>query len=1441
MNYIIKEPDFCGGFIYKSIENLHIVTRDNEGNLLSSEPINLIRKGLRTEKGEIIDFTADKVILNNGKEEVSANRFLLNAYLMKKALESEIQPEYIQTFYKSIGKPFKEEEHPRDREGKFTKKNENRQKVEGDFIPNLYKEFCENVVGTYNTPIGRIQVRQEDFHKILRIEGISKKVFVSFINEKGEQAWKELTYEKDSIAVIGELKELLKNPDRISINNQPSIEADFIFSKKYKNTSLSVAFTIDDIIKTARILREDYIEKHAGEIIYEKKKGLLKKSIDLKNLQSFAKCAVTGSRQLNLTISEIFVKQNEHKLFKAFGNFFKMKNFSTTPAPAKEAPAATSNAWNKKGGEKPGHKYIQRKPNSKGDGYIYLYELPNGKQQWQDDKGEVVSNPDKVHKDYSDFKTGDYINYEGKDGKIIDSSDNLFVIQFSDKQLVVNKNAHLEKLHRDINLRIGDPVMVNDLQGKVKEVGSKIALIETEKGNYLYKLSSPILRKERAQGIEDEKTKTKKIMEGDPTGDSDKLKHNYESSLKYQFWKDVTEGNGYIRRNDLRYEKHVKSPFGQLKVTQTFDPEKNSESININGTDNPTIFFNKNNYSIKNVSEDGMWLQNDEGQEFYYFEDMEKHLDKKINLIQKQEEKDPEKRSIRFTWDKSGKVAAEYQTREQAEASANDPERKLQAIKEAVKEKAQNDGSRWKRIKEVGPTQTDEERARVEQENEENKKKIKEVLTSKDFSSYASDMQERGFKFGANPLIGTKEVQFNNQKYKLRTEFNWRTGEHETRIFDGPFKQLQLGNEKYDIYDISDGVITYTDKNGLHRQVTRDELESINGKSLFTPTGSFKGKIGKISKIIMPDNTSRNSNYALMELDDIIASHNEKTFLPSESYPQEDGKSVNDRDYEHDENAQAFVRTIAQNWDSRTINSSKEAGQNIIVSKEGHVLSGNNRTMSAKLAAEQYPEKWQQYQQDLKNEISDFGFSPEDLEGMKNPILVKIDHDIPKLSKAELGKYNLDTTKGKDFVQKGMQYGDILKKNPHIMNGLISIVNGVENFSDIYRSASNQAEVMKFFTESGIVLPQKLPDYFDQKSGTLTDQGKELFETVMISSVLDQNALSVSNSDGVRSVTNNIKESISSLSKNMALQNGYSLKPQINNAVNLQSRYARTSEQKGIDFDTFLSQIDMFDNPPTAQDVAINLLSKKGPRILNTAIKAYNSSAEVEQEGGGMFGDAATPDDVFQNKILNGKNPFSGQDYFTDQEKEIISRFSSVSKKETLATSIKNTLIKAFNKVFRKTISIDSPKLDEGAKVESEHEDLYNELKRRLEDDGSEMPMSREAFFKFIARQHIEENPDYYELLKRFVENKTEKSIKLFNIEFFPVIKSINTSNNQLLPSKINPTIRRWQNVQQNDNLQDKNKENSMEHNENKIKEPWEMTREEYGTSVDEDRIYVAR
>jgi hypothetical protein len=63
---------------------------------------------------------------------------------------------------------------------------------------------------------------------------------------------------------------------------------------------------------------------------------------------------------------------------------------------------------------------------------------------------------------------------------------------------------------------------------------------------------------------------------------------------------------------------------------------------------------------------------------------------------------------------------------------------------------------------------------------------------------------------------------------------------------------------------------------------------------------------------------------------------------------------------------------------------------------------------------------------------------------------------------------------------------------------------------------------------------------------------------------------------------------------------------------------------------------------------------------------------------------------------------------------------------------------------YAKLLEILKSELKKGIKVEEEHKDLYDLFVKEFKKLGSDMPLSKEDFYKKIAQAHLAERPDYY-------------------------------------------------------------------------------------------------
>lgn len=302
---------------------------------------------------------------------------------------------------------------------------------------------------------------------------------------------------------------------------------------------------------------------------------------------------------------------------------------------------------------------------------------------------------------------------------------------------------------------------------------------------------------------------------------------------------------------------------------------------------------------------------------------------------------------------------------------------------------------------------------------------------------------------------------------------------------------------------------------------------------------------GRERVLLIGADERRTSLFAIVELDSIIASHNEKSFGTSKDYPLDDkGNNVNDRNYANDKNAQAKVKSVAQNLEpNMIISTSVNPSGTPIISKDGIVVSGNNRVMSLKLAKSDYPEVYKNYVKVLKREIDYGGYGGRinlyDL-AQKNifesPILVRIDLDFKEYNSAELNKYNVVREKSEKAIDKSVRISKLLQNNEGCKNKLIDLINEQEVVSELYKNISSVARFKSILLECELINENDISALFSK--GTLSEQGKLIYRTILLSLVLNEDSLEISQSDGIKVFTKNVVNAILPLIKNKSLSKG---------------------------------------------------------------------------------------------------------------------------------------------------------------------------------------------------------------------------------------------------------------------------------------------------------------
>lgn len=413
---------------------------------------------------------------------------------------------------------------------------------------------------------------------------------------------------------------------------------------------------------------------------------------------------------------------------------------------------------------------------------------------------------------------------------------------------------------------------------------------------------------------------------------------------------------------------------------------------------------------------------------------------------------------------------------------------------------------------------------------------------------------------------------------------------------------------------------------------------------------------GKEITLKMPNGENRKGQFAIVELDDIIASHDEQTFSSSLGYPMDSkGENVNDRNYHEDINSQGKVVEFAQNLDpDRLVVTSRTPAGTPIITNDGIVVSGNNRTMSLKLAVKNYPEKYKEYLSFLNDEIEAFGFRNTDraaLFGEKisdervrretfsdteyikfiHPVLVRFDYDFPQYDTLELSKYNKETKKSERPIDKAIKLGKMLSGSEKCMSVISEIVGRYETFSEMYSNYSDQKAIMDSLVNCNILTSQEIPAYFHERG--FTEQGKELIENLLVGIVLSKDAVIAANEGGARSFRQTIITSLPVLTANLALADD-SLNAELNAAVLMQAKLIPGK----VSFEDLITQTNIFNETYSENTMFMNRLLASGRNKFKSAIESYNDSVR-ENQGPSLFGEKPTKQEIFDTHIKNKIDP----------------------------------------------------------------------------------------------------------------------------------------------------------------------------------------------------------
>lgn len=299
---------------------------------------------------------------------------------------------------------------------------------------------------------------------------------------------------------------------------------------------------------------------------------------------------------------------------------------------------------------------------------------------------------------------------------------------------------------------------------------------------------------------------------------------------------------------------------------------------------------------------------------------------------------------------------------------------------------------------------------------------------------------------------------------------------------------------------------------------------------------------GDEDTITLPDGSELEGTWKLVEADTPTASHNENTFTKTEGFPtNEDGSTINDRDYEHDKAAKEAVLDISSDFDARALGIDNP----VVVSEDGVVISGNNRTMSSKLAAKKGTDT--KYVEALEKKCKKFGFTPEDVSKFKNPRVVFETKVNGKYSTKQFAKFNQSGKKAQSPVEVAVKVSKTV--NANTIENVAEKINQYDTLGELYADNKAMQDVFNTLINDSVIQKTDLPAYYTDEGG-VTNNGKEFLETVLIGSVINESNIRSLSSPGGKEIRQKLVRAIVPLIENKGMK-GYSINKELNEAVSI--------------------------------------------------------------------------------------------------------------------------------------------------------------------------------------------------------------------------------------------------------------------------------------------------
>lgn len=393
--------------------------------------------------------------------------------------------------------------------------------------------------------------------------------------------------------------------------------------------------------------------------------------------------------------------------------------------------------------------------------------------------------------------------------------------------------------------------------------------------------------------------------------------------------------------------------------------------------------------------------------------------------------------------------------------------------------------------------------------------------------------------------------------------------------------------------------------------------------------------VGNKRTRMLPDGETKiKGHYEIVPAESLTPSHDvNNDYKKSEGFPTDaEGRTVNDRDYEHDKAAQQNTDQIARKYNGMAIE------QVPVVSDEGIVYDGNGRTMAGQKSAKEGTDG--EYINDLLENAENFGFTREQIEqsGIEHPRLVLVTDERLPYDAATFAKFNRNEKKTQSNTEQAVAKAKTLTSDD--VGAIVAEIEGNGSLDAFFNNSKAINDLVKTLVDKGIIGQNEVAQMMDSPE-RLSAQGREYVKNLLLGSIFKPETIRMLGIDST--VKNKAINAIRSVMDNMKLGE-FSLRDEIDQAIQL----LYEARQGGNKVDTLLRTPSMFGEdaakryPSISQMMALALEGKVSD--FRDLLDEYNRIAKARNTGEGNMFEAAPTKEELINEYLNFKK---WQDYGT--------------------------------------------------------------------------------------------------------------------------------------------------------------------------------------------------